>query len=52
VGSTDGTIGIYGASSFSPLKVTLAVAAGLTYQIDVVHIAPATREFELTTTVR
>ena len=47
----DGTIGIYG-SSFSPLKVALPVAAGLTYQIDVVHISPATREFELTTTLR
>ena len=47
----DGTIGIY-ASSLSPVKVTLTVAAGLTYQIDVVHINPATREFELTTTLR
>ena len=47
----DGTIGIY-ASSFSPLKVALPVVAGLTYQIDVVHINPATREFELTTTLR
>lgn len=47
----DGTIGVY-VSSFSPLKVMLPVAAGLTYQIDVVHINPATREFELTTTLR
>jgi hypothetical protein len=47
----DGTIGI-NVSSFSPLKVTLPVAAGLTYQIDVVAIDPATREFELTTTLR
>lgn len=47
----DGTIGI-NVSSFSPLKVTLPVAAGLTYQIDVVHINPATREFELTTALR
>jgi hypothetical protein len=47
----DGTIGIY-SSSFSPLKVALPVAAGLTYQIDVVHINPATREFELMTTLR
>ncbi len=48
----NGTIGINAASSVSPLKVTLTVAAGLTYQIDVVHINPATREFELTTTLR
>jgi hypothetical protein len=33
----DGTIGIYGTSSLSPLQVTLTVAAGLTYPIDVVH---------------
>ena len=45
-------LGIYAASSLSPLKATLAVAGGLTHQIDVVHINPATREFELTTTLR
>jgi hypothetical protein len=48
----DGTIGIYAGSSLSPLKATLAVAAGSTYQIDVVHINPVAREFELTTTLR
>lgn len=48
----DGTIGMYVASSSSPLKATLPVTAGLTYQIDVVHINPATREFGLTTTLR
>ena len=46
----DRTIGIY-ASASSPVRVTLPVAAG-TYQIDVVHINPATREFDLTTTLR
>ena len=48
----DGTIGVNGSSSLSPLRVTLAVAAGLTYQIDVIHIDSATREFELRTTLR
>ena len=48
----DGRIGINASSSFSPLKVTPMVAAGLTYQIDVVKINTATREFELTTTLR
>jgi hypothetical protein len=48
----DGTIGIYAGSSLSPLKATLAVAAGSTYQIDVVHINQVAREFELTTTLR
>jgi hypothetical protein len=48
----DGTIGVNGSSSLSPLRVTLAVAAGLTYQIDVVHIDSATREFELRTILR
>jgi hypothetical protein len=47
----DGTIGVYGASP-SQARLTLAVAAGLTYQIDVVHINPAIREFELRTTMR
>lgn len=48
----NGTIGIYAASSVSPLKVTLTGAAGSTYQIDVVCINPTTREFELMTTLR
>ena len=48
----DGTIGIYAASSFSPLKATLTVAAGLIYQIDVVNVSPATREFELMPALR
>jgi Carboxypeptidase regulatory-like domain len=48
----DGTIGAYRASPSSPLVLTLDVAAGLTYQIDVVHISQATREFELRTTMR
>ena len=48
----NGTIGIYAALFASPLKVTLAVPAGLTYQIDVVSISAAIREFELTTTLR
>jgi hypothetical protein len=47
----DGTIGVYGSSS-SPMRVTLGVTAGATYQIDVVHIWPHTREFELLATVR
>ena len=47
----DGTIGVYN-SALSPLRLSLQVAAGLTYQIDVVHINPATREFELSTTLR
>jgi hypothetical protein len=47
----DGTIGIY-VTSLSPLKATLEVSAGLTYQIDVVHINPTTREFELKTVLR
>lgn len=48
----DGTIGAYVAAPVSPALVSLRVAAGLTYQIDVVHIDPATREFDLTTTLR
>jgi hypothetical protein len=48
----DGTIGAYLATSVSPLRLTLPVAAGLTYQIDVVHIDPSTREFELSTALR
>jgi len=49
---SDATIGAYNSSSVSPVGVTLSVTAGLTYQIDVVAISPATREFELTTNVR
>jgi len=48
----DGTIGVYGGASSSPARVTLQVAGGLTYQIDVVHISQAARDFELTTTLR
>ena len=48
----DGTIGAYRAASSSPLLLTLDVAAGLTYQIDVVHISQATRQFELRTRMR
>ena len=49
---SDGTIGAYNSSSVSPVGVTLPATAGLTYQIDVVAISPATREFELTTGLR
>ena len=49
---SDGTIGAYNSSSVSPVGVTLPVTAGLTYQIDVVHVYPATREFELMTAIR
>jgi hypothetical protein len=48
--SPDGTIGINGSSS-SPLNVTLPVAAGLTFRIDVVHVSASTRDFSLTTTL-
>jgi hypothetical protein len=48
----DGTIGIYGSSSFSPLVVALDVAAGSTYQIDVVDIESSFREFELRARLR
>jgi hypothetical protein len=47
----DGTIGVYGSSSISPLTVGLTVARG-TYQIDVIHVYPVTRSFELQTTLR
>lgn len=48
----DRTIGIYHGSSSSPLRVTLPVTEGLTYQIDVVHVDGGTREFELTTALQ
>jgi hypothetical protein len=48
----DGTIGIYDSPPVSPMRLALAVAAGLTYQIDVVHRGTGTQEFALTTTVR
>lgn len=48
----DGTYGIYGAFDSSPVTVTLAVIAGLTYQIDVVHVRASTREFELRTILK
>lgn len=47
----DGTIGVYGSSP-SELRLSLDVAAGLTYQIDIVHFSPAVREFELRTTMK
>jgi hypothetical protein len=47
----DGTIGIYKTSA-SPLRLSLPVAPGFTCQIDVVHINPPTREFELSTVRR
>jgi hypothetical protein len=47
----DGTIGVYGASP-PQLRLSLDVAAGLTYQIDVVHFNPAVREFALSTAIR
>ena len=49
---SDGTISAYNSSAVSPVGVTLPVTAGLTNQIDVVHVYPATREFELTTAMR
>jgi predicted phage gp36 major capsid-like protein len=48
----DGTVGIYGGASATPVQVSLPVSAGLTYQVDVVHISPAAREFDLTTSLR
>lgn len=47
----DGSIGFYVAAPLSPMRLTLRVEAGLTYQIDVVHINPDTREFELKTSL-
>lgn len=47
----DGTIGA-NVSGSSPVRVRLQVAAGSTYQIDVVHISPLTRDFELLTTLQ
>jgi hypothetical protein len=46
----DGTIAVYNGSSSSPLRISLPVTAGLTYQIDAV--GAVTRAFELTTTLR
>lgn len=46
----DGAVGVYGAAPSTPLRLTLQVAAGLTYQIDVVPIGVP--EFELTTALR
>jgi len=48
----DGSIGAYAATSLSPLRLAHQVTAGRTYQIDVVHISPATRDFVLNTTMR
>lgn len=48
----DGTIAVYTAAPRSPLRATVGVTSGLTYQIDVVHISSSTREFELATTLR
>ena len=46
----DGVIGIYASPPGWPLRLTFPVAAGLTYQIDVVHRGPpGARDFELTT---
>jgi hypothetical protein len=47
----DGTVGVNVSWPSTPLQVTLPVSAG-TYQIDVVHIDPRTRDFELTTRLR
>ena len=46
----DGTIGTYGAVARTPLRLTLDVVAGLTYQIDVVPIGAP--DFALTAAVR
>jgi hypothetical protein len=49
----DGTIGIYASPPGWPLRLTLQVGAGLTYQIDVVHRGPpGFQDFELTTALR
>jgi hypothetical protein len=48
----NGTYGMYGSFNSSPLTVTLSVTAGLTYQIDVVHVNASTREFELRTILK
>jgi len=46
----DGTIGVYGTSTSMPLRLTLPVAAGFAYQIDVVPFGAS--EFEVTTALR
>ena len=48
----DGTIAVYNSSSSSPVRVSLPVAAGLTYQVDAVHASPAARAFELMTALQ
>ena len=45
------TIAAYAASSLSPVRASARVEPG-TYQIDVVHVTSAAREFELTTLMR
>jgi len=47
----DGTIGA-NVPGYSPVRVRLQVAAGSTYQVDVVHISLQTRDFELFTTLQ
>jgi len=47
-----GAIAAYRASSTLPIELTASVEAGLTYQVDVVAISSASREFELSTTLR
>lgn len=47
----DGTIAAY-RSDTAPVGVTADVIGSMPYQIDVVHIDPSVREFELTTTSR
>ena len=45
----DGTIGVYGSVAAAPLRLTIGVLAGLTYQIDVVPLRGP--DFTLTTTL-
>jgi hypothetical protein len=49
---SDGAIGAYIAAPRLPLQITTGVDAGSVYQIDVVAIGGATRDFELTTRMR
>jgi hypothetical protein len=49
---SDGAIGAYIAAPRLPLRITTGVDAGSVYQIDVIHIGAATRDFALTTQMR
>jgi hypothetical protein len=42
----DGSIAAYVSAPGPPMRLTVRVEAGLTYQVDVVHIDPSSREFD------